>query len=150
MILGESIIKTCLFIRAEQPINSCTLRLFYYTMGDSNSIMSTIHISSTADDKSKRYLSNEELEDTIRNGEGYVCRRTSPNHKNLYNDSNFLMRGEFHGEKLDIVFAVNDDSIGVITQMSQHADSYRGRFYEKIGDSVQDAVTYVEEQNQNE
>ena len=113
-------------------------------MEDRIAVMDTVQISSTAKEKSNRYLSTKQLEDIIRNGEGYVCRRTSPNHEGLYNDNKFIMRGKFYGKKLDIVFAVNDENIGVITQMSQHADTYKGRFYQKVGDSVKDAVEYME------
>ena len=54
------------------------------------------------------------------------------------------MRGEFFGQSLDIIFAVEDDHIVVITQMSQHSDSLRGRFYEFIGSSVTAAIEYAE------
>lgn len=101
-----------------------------------------VEITDTAAEKADRYLSEAELERALRQGTGYVCTQTSPNHEDLYPDNEFVMRGEFCGQSLDIVFTVEDDRVVVVTQMSQHADSLRGRFYEYVGDSAADAVEY--------
>ena len=102
----------------------------------------TIDVTATAAEKADRYLNPTQLERVLRQETGYVCRKRSPNHEGLYPDDEFLIRGEFCGESLDIAFVVEDDRIVVVTQMSQHADSLRGRFYERIGDSAADAVAY--------
>lgn len=105
--------------------------------------LSRIEISHTAEKKADRYLTASQLKTVLREGTGYVCKRTSPNHEGLYADAEFTMRGEFHGVALDIVFAVEDDHVAVVTQMSQHNDSLRGQFYQYIGDTAQDAVEYA-------
>jgi len=99
-----------------------------------------VEISHTAAEKADRYLSPAQLETVLREHTGYVCRRTSPNHDNLYPDNEFTLRGEFYGLSLDIVFAVESDRVAVITQMSQHSDSLRGQFYEYVGDTAEDAI----------
>lgn len=53
------------------------------------------------------------------------------------------MRGTFFGTDLDIVFTVEPDRIVVVTQMSQHANSLRGHFYEQVGTTAADAVAAV-------
>lgn len=102
----------------------------------------TIDVSETAAEKATRYLTAAQLRRVLREETGYVCTRTSPNHDNLYADNKFIMRGEFCGHSLDIVFAVDGRSIVVITQTSQHADSLRGRFYQYVGDSAAAALEY--------
>jgi hypothetical protein len=54
------------------------------------------------------------------------------------------MREQFCGQSLDIVFAVDGDRVVVVTQMSQHAESLRGRFYEYVGETAVDAVAYAD------
>ncbi|ERG96771.1 hypothetical protein [Haloquadratum walsbyi] len=105
--------------------------------------LDTIIITNTAAEKSKRYLSSSQLKKVLREETGYICRQASPNHDGLYADNKFIMRGDFFGQSLDIIFAVEDDHIVVITQMSQHSDSLRGRFYEFIGSSVTAAIEYA-------
>jgi hypothetical protein len=105
----------------------------------------TIVISQTAANKADRYLTTSQLKDVLRDSTGYICRQASPNHDGLYPENEFIMRGEFFGHSLDIVFAVEADQIIVITQMSQHADSLRGRFYEFIGDSVPTAIEHAQQ-----
>jgi hypothetical protein len=41
------------------------------------------------------------------------------------------------------VFVVGDKDITVITQMSQHTNSLQGRYYQEIGNSVEDAISYL-------
>jgi hypothetical protein len=103
-----------------------------------------IIITHTAAEKSERYLTQSQLKKVLRESTGYICRQASPNHHGLYANNKFIMRGEFFGQSLDIIFAVEDDHIVVITQMSQHSDSLRGRFYEFIGSSVTAAIEYAE------
>ncbi|GAA5433526.1 hypothetical protein [Haloarcula japonica] len=102
-----------------------------------------ITVSHTAMEKADRYLTPEQLKTVLREHTGYVCRRTSPNHDDLYPNNEFTLRGEFCGLPLDIVFAVEDDHVTVITQMSQHSDSLRGQFYEYVGDTAEDAVEHA-------
>ena len=104
-----------------------------------------IVVSDTARQKRKRYLDEAAIVDALRSGEGYVCRKTSPNHDGLYEDDKFTMRGTFDGIDIDIVFVVEDDRVVVVTQMSQHADSLRGRFHERVGSTAADAVTTARE-----
>ncbi|MFB6125762.1 MAG: hypothetical protein ABEJ79_00460 [Halolamina sp.] len=101
-----------------------------------------VAVSETARAKRGRYLTPSQLGAALRAGEGRVYRQTSPNHDGLYADDEFVFRGTFDGQELDIVFAVERDParVVVITQMSQHAESLRGRFYERIGDTAADAV----------
>lgn len=103
-----------------------------------------IEVTKTASDKRDRYLNESQLKTVLREETGYVCRESSPNHDDLYATNEFIIRGEFSGHALDIVFTVEDDRIVVITQMSQHSDSLRGRFYEYVGESVADAVEYAQ------
>jgi hypothetical protein len=105
--------------------------------------MDTIHVSNTAKNKSERYLSAKQLRDVIYCEEGYICRKTSPNHEGLYDDNKFIMRGRFYDTNIDIVFVVGDKDITVITQMSQHTNSLQGRYYQEIGNSVEDAISYL-------
>lgn len=102
-----------------------------------------IRVSQTAQNKSSRYLTPEQLRTVLRTASGYVCRKTSPNHDGLYDDSKFIMRGTFYETQLDIVFTVENDYVTVVTQMSQHADSLRGRFYDHIGETAGDAIEMV-------
>jgi len=53
------------------------------------------------------------------------------------------VRGEFRGPPLDVV-VVESDRIVVVTQVSQHSESLRGRFYERVGETVADAVDYAQ------
>jgi hypothetical protein len=99
-----------------------------------------IEISKTARDKSSRYLAPAQLRTVLREETGYVCRKRSPSHEGLYDDSKFVMRGTFCGTDLDIVFTVETDRVVVVTQMSQHSESLRGRFYERVGTTAADAV----------
>lgn len=101
-----------------------------------------IAVSDTARAKRRRYLTPSRLAAVLRTDEGRVYRRTSPNHDGLYADDEFILRGTFDGLALDVVFAVERDParVVVITQMSQHAESLRGRFYERVGDTAADAV----------
>lgn len=105
--------------------------------------LTTIEVTKTAAEKRARYLNESQLKDALREATGYVCRKSSPNHDNLYADNEFIIRGEFDGQALDIVFTVEDECVVVITQMSQHSDSLRGRFYEYVGESAADAVEYA-------
>lgn len=104
--------------------------------------LDNIAVTDTAREKRGRYLTADQLRATLREGSGYVCRRCSPNHDGLYEDDEFILRGEFDGLPLDIVFTVDADGVVVITQMSQHNDSLRGRFYERVGSTAADAVDY--------
>ena len=104
-----------------------------------------IRVTDTAAEKSDRYLTPAQLRRALRAGEGYVARKRSPNHDDLYDDTRFVFRGEFGDTPLDVVFEVEDECVVVITQMSQHADSLRGRFYERVGTTVADAVAAVRE-----
>jgi hypothetical protein len=102
-----------------------------------------IEVTKTAGEKRDRYLNESQLKRVIWEESGYVCRKSSPNHEDLYATNEFIIRGEFCGHALDIVFTIEDDRIVVITQMSQHSESLRGRFYEYVGETVADAVAYV-------
>jgi hypothetical protein len=106
--------------------------------------LADIRVSDTAREKRGRYLSPAQLRDALRTETGHVCRRTSPNHDGLYDSSKFLFRGTFADRSLDIVFVVERDRTVVVTQMSQHADSVRGRFYETVGTTARDAVESTE------
>jgi hypothetical protein len=99
-----------------------------------------IVVTQTAREKSDRYLTPAQLRTALRQGSGYVCRKTSPAHEGLYDDSKFILRGIFSGTDLDIVFTVESDRVVVVTQMSQHSQSLRGRFYERVGTTAADAV----------
>ena len=101
-----------------------------------------IVVSDTARQRRERYLDEAAIVDALHSGEGYVCRKTSPNHDGLYEDDKFTMRGTFDGIDVDIVFVVEDDRV-VVTQMSQHVDSLRGRFHERVGSTAADAVAAV-------
>ncbi|ERG89704.1 MAG: hypothetical protein J07HX5_01876 [halophilic archaeon J07HX5] len=105
--------------------------------------LDTVHVSETARAKRDRYLTPAELRTVLRDRAGYVCRKTSPNHEGLYDKTKFIMRGQFRKTDLDIVFTVEPDRLVVVTQMSQHADSLRGRFYEQVGTTAADAVAAV-------
>ena len=105
--------------------------------------LDTVRVTTTAREKRDRYLTPEELRTALREGSGYVCRKTSPNHEGLYDERKFTIRGTFSGTDLDIVFTVETDHIVVLTQMSQHAESLRGRFYEQVGTTAADAVAAV-------
>jgi len=63
--------------------------------------------------------------------------------RDRYDCLNFLLRGTFFGMDLDVVFTVETDRVVVVTQMSQHSKSLRGRFYEQVGTTAADAVTAV-------
>jgi hypothetical protein len=102
-----------------------------------------IRVTETAREKRDRYLTPDQLRTVLREGAGYVCRKRSPNHEGLYDDSKFLMRGTFFETELDIAFIIEDDHVVVVTQMSQHSQSLRGRFYEQIGTTAADAVAAV-------
>lgn len=104
----------------------------------------SIEVSGTARQKTDRYLSVPQLKTVLREATGYVCTKSSPNHDGLYPDNEFILRGEFCGLPLDIVFVVETDCIVVVTQMSQHSESLRGRFYEHVGETVADAVDYAQ------
>ncbi len=41
---------------------------------------------------------------------------------------------------LNIVFTIERDHVVVVTQMSQHSQSLRGRFYERVGTTTAEAV----------
>ncbi|EMA39123.1 hypothetical protein [Halobiforma nitratireducens] len=105
--------------------------------------LDTIHITTTTREKRDRYLTPAELKTVLRERSGYVCRKVSPNHEGLYDETKFILRGTFFDMDLDIVFTVESDHIVVLTQMSQHADSLRGQFYEQVGTTAADAVTAV-------
>jgi hypothetical protein len=105
--------------------------------------LDTVRVSETARAKRDRYLTPAELRTVLRDRAGYVCRKTSPNHEGLYDETKFIMRGRFFGTDLDVVFTVEPDRLVVVTQMSQHADSLRGRFYEQVGTTAADAVAAV-------
>ncbi|ELY97571.1 hypothetical protein C482_13149 [Natrialba chahannaoensis JCM 10990] len=107
--------------------------------------LDTIRITTTARKKCDRYLTPAELKTTLRDRSGYVCRKVSPNHEGLYDKTKFIIRGTFFDIDLDIVFVVESDHIVILTQMSQHADSLRGQFYEQVGTTVADAVAAVPE-----
>ena len=56
-----------------------------------------------------------------------------------------MPRGEFYQVQLDIVFVVEQHSdLVIVTQMSQHSDSLRGRFYQYVGETVGDAIEYAD------
>lgn len=99
-----------------------------------------IVVTQTAREKHNRYLTPAQLRAALRQGSGYVCRKRSPAHEGLYDDSKFIIRGTFSDTDLDIVFTVESDRVVVITQMSQHSQSLRGRFYERVGTTAADAV----------
>lgn len=102
-----------------------------------------IEVTRTAAKKSGRYLTPTQLRTVLREHTGYVCTRSSPNHEGLYSDTEFIIRGEFYGCSLDIVFVVEANHLVVVTQMSQHNDSLRGRFYEYVGETAADAIDRV-------
>jgi hypothetical protein len=104
------------------------------------SSLDDIRVTRTARQKSNRYLTPAQLRTVLREESGYVCRKSSPAHEGLYDDSKFILRGTFLGMDLDIVFTVETDRVVVVTQMSQHSESLRGRFYERIGATAADAV----------
>lgn len=104
-----------------------------------------IDISQTAREKRGRYLRPDQLRSAVRDGTGHVYRRTSPNHEGLYDENKFILRGTFDGVELDIVFVVEQTQIVVVTQMSQHKTTLRGRFYEEVGRTVADAVAWLAE-----
>jgi len=105
-----------------------------------------IKVSETAAKKRSRYLTTAQLKTVLREQTGYVCTKSSPNHNNLYSDTKFILRGEFYETQLDIVFVIEQHSdLVVVTQMSQHSDSLRGRFYQYVGETVSDAIEYVQE-----
>ncbi|ERH02587.1 MAG: hypothetical protein J07HN6_00625 [Halonotius sp. J07HN6] len=105
----------------------------------------SITVSGTAAKKASRYLTPAQLKTVLCEQTGYVCTKSSPNHDDLYPDNKFILRGEFFDVQLDIVFIVEEDTaIVVVTQMSQHNDSLRGRFYEHVGETVSDAVEYTQ------
>lgn len=112
-------------------------------MSKVNAVIDSIYISNTAKNKSNRYLSSDQLRSVIRHKEGYICKKASPNHEDLYEDNKFIMRGEFYDVEIDIVFVVGGEDITVVTQMSQHANSLKGRYYQKIGNSVEDTLSYL-------
>lgn len=105
--------------------------------------LDTIRVTNTAREKQNRYLTPPELRTALREQPGYVCRKTSPNRDGLYDQSKFIIRGTFFETDLDIVFTVESDHLVVLTQMSQHADSLRGHFYEQVGTTAADAVAAV-------
>jgi hypothetical protein len=105
--------------------------------------LADIQITETAREKRERYLTPAQLRTALEEGSGYVCRKRSPNHEGLYDESKFLMRGTFFETELDIAFVVERDHIVVVTQMSQHSRSLRGRFYERVGTTAADAVAAV-------
>ena len=102
-----------------------------------------IEVSGTAEKKRSRYLTAAQLKTVLREQTGYVCTKSSPNHDNLYPDNKFILRGKFYDTQLDILFVVEENGdVVVVTQMSQHSDSLRGRFYRYVGESVSDAIEY--------
>lgn len=103
-----------------------------------------IEVTRTAVKKAQRYLTPTQLKTVLREHDGYVCTRSSPNHEGLYADNEFILRGEFYGHPLDVVFVVEDGHTVVVTQMSQHNDSLRGRFYEHVGETAADAVQHLQ------
>jgi hypothetical protein len=111
-----------------------------YTHVNEGTPLDDVVITQTAREKSNRYLTPAQLRTTLREASGYVCRKTSPAHEGLYDDSKFIIRGTFSDTDLDIVFTVESDRVVVVTQMSQHSQSLRGRFYERIGTTAADAV----------
>ena len=115
-----------------------TDQLFLYVSNEAS--LDDIRVTRTARQKSNRYLTPAQLRTVLREETGYVCRKRSPAHEGLYDDSKFILRGTFLGMDLDIVFTVETDRVVVVTQMSQHSKSLRGRFYERIGTTAADAV----------
>ncbi len=113
------------------------------TTVSNGSPLDDIRVTETAREKRNRYLTPAQLRATLRDGTGYVCRKQSPNHDGLYDSSKFLMRGQFFETELDIAFVLEDDHTVVVTQMSQHSESLRGRFYERVGTTAADAVRAV-------
>jgi hypothetical protein len=105
--------------------------------------LNRIEVTKTAAKKAHRYLTPRQLKTVLREHTGYVCTQTSPNHEGLYADNEFILRGEFYGHTLDIVFVIEANHTVVVTQMSQHNDSLRGRFYEHVGETATDAVQYL-------
>jgi hypothetical protein len=105
-----------------------------------DSPLDDIEVTRTAREKRTRYLTPAQLRTALREESGYVCRKSSPAHEGLYDDSKFILRGTFFDTGLDIVFTVETDRVVVVTQMSQHSESLRGRFYERIGTTAADAV----------
>ena len=105
----------------------------------------SIKVSETAARKHSRYLTTAQLKAVLRGQTGYICTKSSPNHDDLYSDNKFILRGEFYQVQLDIVFVVEQHSdLVVVTQMSQHSDSLRGRFYQYVGETVGDAIEYAD------
>lgn len=104
-----------------------------------------IAVSDTAAEKRGRYLTPAQLRTALREGSGRVYRRSSPNHDGLYDQRRFVIRGTFAGTPLDIVFAVETGRVVVVTQMSQHATTLEGRFYEAIGTTAADAAATLDD-----
>ena len=77
-----------------------------------------IEVTRTAAKKAQRYLAPTQLETVLRERDGYVCTRSSPNHEGLYADNEFILRGEFYGHPLDVVFVIEEGHTVVVTQMS--------------------------------
>jgi hypothetical protein len=50
------------------------------------------------------------------------------------------IRDSFFGMNLNIVFTIERDHVVAVTQMSQHSQSLRGRFYERVGTTTVEAV----------
>lgn len=100
-------------------------------------------VSETARKKQGRYLRPEQLRRTLRTESGSVYRRSSPNHDGLYDENRFILRGTFHETALDIVFVVEHTKVVVVTQMGQHTTSMQGRFYETVGETAADAITWL-------
>jgi hypothetical protein len=102
-----------------------------------------IVISETASEKRDRYLRPDQIRTTLREESGSVYRRSSPNHDGLYDKNRFIFRGTFHGKELDIVFVVERSKVIVVTQMGQHASTMHGRFYDEVGQTAADAISWL-------
>ena len=102
-----------------------------------------IIVTKTARDKQRRYLTPAQLRTVLREGVGRVHRRTSPNHDGLYPQNKFVFRGTFQETELDIVFIVEDGQTTIITQMSQHAESLQGMYYEQVGTTATEAIASI-------
>jgi|APHM01.1.fsa_nt_gi hypothetical protein len=103
-----------------------------------------IIVSKTASDKQRRYLTPTQLRTVLREENGRVHRRSSPNHDGLYPKNKFVFRGTFHEKQLDIVFVTEDTQTTVITQMSQHTESLQGMYYEQVGTTAAEAIASIE------